>query len=133
MKEENMTFGQFIRKKRQESPKELTLKDVSDAIGISLTMYSDIEKDRRSPSDSFEYEKLAALLELDSTEKGLMYDLAAKKKRSVPSDIEDLMMYSETGNLARMALRMTNEGTADEEDWKTFIRKLEGKRGKKSD
>ena len=37
-------------------------------------------------------------------------------------------MYSETGNLARLALRMTNEGTANEEDWKKFIRELERKR-----
>lgn len=133
MKEENMTFAQFIRKKRQESPSELTLKDVSEKLGMSLTMYSDIEKDRRIPSETFDYETLADLLGLDSTEKALMYDLAARKKRTVPSDIEDVMMYSESGNLARMALRMTNEGTADEEDWKTFIRKLEGKRGKKVD
>ena len=116
MKEENMTFGQFIRKKRLESPAELTLKSVAEKLGISLTMYSDIEKDRRVPSDIFDYEMLARVLDLDSREKALLYDLAAKRKRVVPSDIEDTLMYSETGNLARLALRMTNEGTADEED-----------------
>ncbi len=128
MKEENMTFGQFIRKKRLESPAELTLKSVAEKLGISLTMYSDIEKDRRVPSDIFDYEMLARVLDLDSREKALLYDLAAKRKRVVPSDIEDTLMYSETGNLARLALRMTNEGTADEEDWKRFIRELEKKR-----
>ena len=133
MKEENMTFGQYSRKKRQDSPLDLTLREVSEKLGMSLTMYSDIEKDRRIPNDSFDYETLATLLGLDATEKALMYDLAARKKRTVPSDIEDIMMYSESGNLARMALRMTNEGTADEEDWKTFIRNLERKRGSTSD
>ncbi|WP_027868891.1 helix-turn-helix domain-containing protein [Eubacterium sp. AB3007] len=133
MKEQNMTFGQFIRKKRLDSPNDLTLREVSEKLGISLTMYSDIEKDRRTPSDNFDYEALADELGLDAAEKALMYDLAARRKRTVPSDIEDIMMYSESGNLARMALRMTNEGTANEDDWKTFIRELERKRGKGSD
>ena len=56
MKEENMTFAQFIRKKRLDSPEDLTLKDVAEKLGISLTMYSDIEKGRRVPSDTFDYE-----------------------------------------------------------------------------
>ena len=124
----NMTFGEFMRWKRKASPEKYTLKDVSRKLGISLTMYSDIEKDRRVPSDIFDYEMLAQVLDLDSREKALLYDLAAKRKRVVPSDIEDTLMYSETGNLARLALRMTNEGTADEEDWKRFIRELEKKR-----
>lgn len=131
MKEENMTFGQYIRKKRMDSPNELTLREVSNALGMSLSMYSDIEKNRRTPSDNFDYEALARILSLNAQEKALMYDLAARRKRTVPSDIEDVMMYSESGNYARMALRMTNEGTANEEDWKKFIRNLEErKRGK---
>lgn len=131
MKEENMTFGQYIRKKRMDSPDELTLREISEKMGMSLSMYSDIEKNRRTPNDNFDYELLADILALDPSEKALMYDLAARRKRTVPSDIEDVMMYSESGNYARMALRMTNEGTANEEDWKKFIRNLEArKRGK---
>ena len=109
MRVENMTFGQYIRTKRLASLKDLTLKDVSEKLGISLTMYSDIEKDRRVPSDTFDYETLAGILDLDAKGKALLYDLAARKKRTVPSDIEDIMMYSETGNLARMALRAWQE------------------------
>ena len=130
MKEENMTFAQFIRKKRLDSPEDLTLKDVAEKLGISLTMYSDIEKGRRVPSDTFDYEVLAGLFHLDAREKALLYDLAARRKRVVPTDIEDTFMYSEAGDLARLALRMTNEGTANEEDWKRFIRELEKKRRK---
>ena len=128
MKAENMTFAQLIRRKRLESPEDLTLKDVAEKLGISLTMYSDIEKGRRVPSDTFDYEFLARLFHLDAREKALLYDLAARRKRIVPTDIEDTLMYSEAGNLARLALRMTNEGTANEEDWKKFIRELEKKR-----
>ena len=71
MKEENMTFAQFIRRKRLESPEDLTLKDVAEKLGISLTMYSDIEKGRRVPSDTFNYEMLAELFHLDAREKEL--------------------------------------------------------------
>ena len=128
MREENMTFGKFIRKKRLESRHELTLKDMGSEMGVSLTMYCDIEQGRKNPGEFFDYEKLAELLDLTEQEKALMYDLAAKKKGTVPSDIEDVMMYSESGNLARMALRMTNAGIAKEEDWKEFIRQLERKK-----
>ena len=83
MKEENMTFGQYIRKKRLDSPQELTLREISQKLDMSLSMYSDIEKDRRTPSDNFDYEKLASILSLDAAEKALMYDLAARRKRTV--------------------------------------------------
>lgn len=90
-----------------------------------MTMYCDIEQGRKNPGEFFDYEKLAHLLGLSDSEKALMYDLAAKKKGTVPSDIEDVMMYSESGNYARMALRLTNAGIAKEEDWREFIRQLE--------
>ena len=128
MKDENMTFGQFIRRKRPQSGKELTLREMGEQLGISLTMYSEMEQGRKNPGEFFDYEKVAQLLELTDEEKALMYDLAARKKRTVPSDIEDVMMYSESGSLARMALRMTNAGIAKEEDWKEFIRQLERKK-----
>ena len=128
MREENMTFGKFIRKKRIESRKEYTLKDMSNEFGISITMWCDIEQGRKNPGEFFDYEKLASMLDLTESEKALTYDLAARKKGTVPSDIEDVMMYSESGNYARMALRMTNAGIAKEEDWREFIRQLERKK-----
>ncbi|MEG2673319.1 MAG: hypothetical protein RR937_09105, partial [Ruthenibacterium sp.] len=62
-------------------------------------------------------------------DKALMYDLAARDRREIPSDIDDIMMHTEIGNMARLALRMSNAGVADEEDWKKFIRDIEKKRG----
>ena len=40
----------------------------------------------------------------------------------------DVMMNTESGNMARMALRMTKAGIAKEDDWKEFIRQLERKK-----
>ena len=127
MKQTYTSFGQFIREKRLDAG-TVTLKDVGRVLGISLTLYSDIEHDRRNPAESFDYEALASLLKLTEEERALMYDLAAKKRKSVPSDIENVMMNTESGNMARMALRMTNAGIAREEDWKEFIRQLERKK-----
>ena len=127
MSKRKKTFGEFIRKKRLDGG-HLTLKDMGSILGISHTHYSDIEHGRRCPGEELDYEKLAYLLRLSDDEKAMMYDLAAKKRNSVPSDIKDVMMNSESGNMARMALRMTKAGIAGEEDWKEFIRQLESKK-----
>ena len=42
MREEHMDFGQFIRSKRLKDSRELTLRDISKELGISLSMLSDI-------------------------------------------------------------------------------------------
>ena len=122
-----VTFGEYIRQKRLDGG-QLTLKDMGSCLGISLTHYSDIEHGRRNPGEELDYEKLAFMLRLTEEEKALMYDLAARKRNSVPSDIKDVIMNSESGNMARMALRMTNAGIAEEEDWREFIRQLERKK-----
>ena len=78
MKDENMTFGQFIRSKRLQSGKELTLREMGEQLGISLTMYSEMEQGRKNPGEFFDYEKVAELLELTDEEKALMYDLGGR-------------------------------------------------------
>lgn len=118
-----MRFGDYIKQKRLQHPDELTLKEVSKMLGISLSFLSDVENNRRKPFDKNKIEALAAKLGLTAEEKATMFDLAARGRKEVPSDIEDVMMYSEIGKMARLALRKTNTGEITEEDWKQFIRK----------
>ena len=118
MKDENMRFGAYIKSKRLKDERELTLKDMSQVLGLSLSMLSDIEQGRRKPFDKERIERFCEYLGLSEEDKHLM------------SDIDDTLMYTEAGKLARMALRMTNAGVADEEDWKIFIREIEKKRGR---
>ena len=125
MKEVYMRFGEYIRKKRQDDPRELTLHEISKVIGISLTYLSDIEAGRKRPFDTEAIEKFCAYLDLDDDEKARLYDLAAKEKKAVPADIEDVLMYEPIGELARFALRQSNAGNITEEDWKKFIRDAE--------
>ena len=72
-------------------------------------------------------ELFAELFDLDDEEKAMMYDLAARDRGEVPADLEDIMMYSETGDMARMALRQSNAGKISEDDWTQFIRDMEKK------
>lgn len=127
MREKYIRFGDFIKKKRQEHPDELTLKEVSKMLGISLSFLSDVENNRRKPFDKDKMELFAVKLGLNADEKAEMYDLAARDRGEIPADLEDIMMYSETGDMARIALRQSNEGKISEEDWKQFIRDMEKK------
>lgn len=127
MKEKYIRFGDFIKRKRQSHPDELTLKDVSKMLGISLSFLSDVENNRRKPFDKDKMELFAVKLGLNADEKAEMYDLAARDRGEIPADLEDIMMYSETGDMARIALRQSNEGKISEEDWKQFIRDMEKK------
>lgn len=133
MQEKNMRFGEFIKKKRLQDERDLTLKDLATVLGVSLSMLSDIEQCRRKPFDSDKIEQFCSYLNLSDEDKALMYDLAARDRGEIPSDIDDIMMHSEIGEMARFALRMSNAGVASEEDWKTFIRNIEKKRGNKFD
>jgi len=123
--EKDMRFGDYIRKKRREDPRQLTMNDVSQQIGISLSFLSEIEHKRRRPFDAEKIELFAAFLGLSDEEKAWMYDLASRENREIPSDIEDIMMYDEVGTMARFALRQTKLGNATEEDWKQLIRAIE--------
>ena len=128
VKDKYLRFGDFIKNKRINHPDELTLKEVSKMLGISLSFLSDVENNRRKPFDKDKIDLFAELLGLDEGDKAVMFDLAARDRKEVPSDIEDIMMYGEIGEMARLALRKSNAGEISEEDWKRFIRETERKK-----
>ena len=131
MKERYMRFGEFIKARRLADPRELTQKDVADRLGISLTLLSDIEKGRRKPFDGDKIEEFCSFLELPEADKSRIYDLAARETGEVPLDIDDTFMYTDIGDMARHALRLSNAGVIEEDDWRDFIRRVEEKkRGK---
>lgn len=125
MKEKHMRFGDFIKRKRLDDPRELTLSDTSSQLGISLSLLSDIENNRRKPFDADKIEIFAEYLTLSPSEKARLYDLAGRERGEIPSDIEDIMMYEAIGDMARFALRESIAGNVTEEDWKRFIREIE--------
>ena len=130
MKEKHMRFGDYIRRKRQVDLREITQGEMAKQLGMSLTYLSDIENGRKKPFGGETIEKFCAYLNLSDEEKAHIFDLAAKEKHAVPADIEDVLMYEDIGTMARFALRESNAGNVTEEDWKSFIRKIEAKKKK---
>ena len=128
MQEKNMRFGDFIKKKRLSDSREITQSDMAKVLGISVSLLSEIENRRRRPFDSEKIEIFIEFLGLHEDDKARLYDLASYENREIPSDIEDIFMYEEVGELARFALRQSKAGNITEEDWKRFIRESEAKK-----
>ena len=133
MREKNMRYGQFLRSKRISDSRELTLKDIAEELGVSVSFVSDVEQGRRKPYDEVKTQKIIEFLKLSEEEVALMYDLAAKENSKIPRDLDDIMMYTEAGEMARYALRMTKKGVVDEDDWRQFIRYIKVKETKDND
>ena len=133
MREKNMRYGQFLRSKRVSDGRELTLKDVAEELGVSVSFVSDVEQGRRKPYDEAKTQKLIEFLKLSEDDVALMYDLAAKENSKIPRDLDDIMMYTEAGEMARFALRMTKKGIINDDDWKQFIRYIKVKETEKHD
>ena len=125
MNEKRMRFGDFIKRKRMNDPRELTLSDMSKQLGISVSFLSDIENRRRRPFDPEKMEIFVKFMNLTKEETARLYDLASYETGEVPYDFEETLMYEEVGILARTALRETKAGNLTEEDWKQLIRKGE--------
>ena len=133
MDTKNMRYGQFLKAKRLSDTRELTLKDVAAELGVSFSYVSDIEQGRRKPYDEAKTQKLIEFFHFTEEEIALMYDLAAKENSKIPRDLDDIMMYSEAGDMARYALRMTKKGVINDDDWKQFIRYIKTREAKDDD
>lgn len=127
MQEKNMRYGKFLRSKRISDSRELTIKDIAVELGISASLVCDVEQGRRKPFDEAKTQKLIKFLHLSEEDTALLYDLAAKECDYIPRDLDDIMMYSEAGEMARCALRMTKKGIASDDDWRRFIYYLKTK------
>ena len=126
MKEEYMQFGEYIKTKRKK--RELTVTQVSEHLGMSRSYYSEIENKIKPPFDEEKMELFAEFLDLSERETALLYDLASKYKGTVPSDIKDIFIHEEVGELARYALRLSKWSDKPEAKWKQLIRELEAEK-----
>jgi transcriptional regulator with XRE-family HTH domain len=123
--EKDLAFGEYIRKKRLDDPREITLLTMATQLGISMTYLSDIENRRKRPLDSNRIAILTKYLNLSDEDSARVYDLASKENSVIPADLEDVFMHEPIGDMARLALRQSKAGNATEEDWKQLIRAIE--------
>lgn len=86
MREKNMRYGQFLRSKRVSDGRELTLKDVAEELGVSVSFVSDVEQGRRKPYDEEKTRKLVEFLRFTEEDVALMYDLASRENSKIPRD-----------------------------------------------
>lgn len=119
-----MSFGEFIAKKREE--KKITLREMARLLKITPPYLSDIEKERRNPPDRDKLDELANILSLSEDECRYMYDLAGKKRNSISVDLPDYIMERD---YVRVALRKAMDLEVGEEEWKRFVEELENRKG----
>lgn len=119
-----MSFGEFIAKKREE--KKITLREMARLLKITPPYLSDIEKERRNPPDKDKLDELANILSLSEDECRYMYDLAGKKRNSISVDLPDYIMERD---YVRVALRKAMDLEVGEEEWKKFVEELENRKG----
>jgi len=116
MKEKHMRFGDYIRKKRLDHPRQPTQQEVAEHLGVKLSYVSMVENRYKRPFDGEKLEKLAEFLDLTEEEAAAMFDLASRESREVPHDIEETLMYEDVGDLIRYAARQSKKGFIKEEE-----------------
>ena len=89
MQEKNMRYGQFIRSKRITDSRELTLKDIAEELGVSVSFVSDVEQGRRKPYDEEKTEKLIEFLKFTEEDIALMEIIINQDPVQFPDKIED--------------------------------------------
>ena len=124
----NNEFGEYLRQKRQS--KGLTIKEVSEAIGISAPFLFDVEKGNRMfSSDMSRYNLLKKVLGLTNDEFSVLMNLAGKQKGDIAPDIKE---YAAERPYVSDAIRKAIELGATQEDWELFRQSLIEARQQKS-
>ena len=120
-------FGKFIDEKRRgRAPggSDILLKDIAAAMGITATYLSDIVKGRRNPPDVETLKKIAIVLNLDSEEKALMYDLAGRERNEAAPDLPEYLMSEDIPHV-RAALRRASDKKLGDDFWKRVFDQIE--------
>lgn len=118
-------FGKYIAEKRLE--KDVKLKPIAEALGMSVTYLSDIIKGRRNPPDKEGLDKLADMLNLNEQEKYIMFDLAGRERNQVSPDLTEYIM-DDTIPSARAAFRKARNANLGDDFWKE-VNDIINKRG----
>ena len=120
-------FGKFIDEKRRgRAPggSDILLKDIAAAMGVTATYLSDIVKGRRNPPDVETLRKIAIVLNLDSEEKALMYDLAGRERNEAAPDLPEYLMSEDIPHV-RAALRRASDKKLGDDFWKKVFEQIE--------
>lgn len=127
MEEDKLSFGAFVRAKREALGK--SLRSVAADIDMAPAYLSDVEKGNRWPPVKY-LETLAEVLGITKEDElSLFYDLAGEIREGSYPDLTD---YIGKTDIARVALRKARDHNISEEKWQQFIDTITSK-GKKGD
>ena len=116
---DSINFGQYLTEKREE--RGLSLRKMAQELGVSATYLSGVEKSKYAPLIAERLENASAILELTSSEKDEMYDLAGQQRDTIAPDLTE---YIKNHAYIGLAIRTSRETDAGEDEWLEFIEKL---------
>jgi len=119
MNSKDMTFGEFIIKKRKE--KDLSARQLALAVDITPEYMCEIEKGRKTAVSEDILNRLIRALALSEADTELFYDLAAIARNSVSADLPEYIMANQ---LVRAAIRTAKKNNVPDEKWERFIREI---------
>ena len=124
MNTQNLTFGEFLQRKRDEKQKKK--RKMAEMLHVSAPYLSDIEKGRRNPPEMEKLEQIAQILLLTDEEKSAMLDLAGKMRNSVAPDLPEYIIGRD---YVSAALRTARDLDAGEAEWMRFVDELKKRKG----
>ena len=77
-----MSFGSYFKDLRKS--KQVTQKEIADAIGKKPMLVSNIENDKNGPFADGDLKKISAILNLNEDEEGKLYKVAAEARGKLP-------------------------------------------------
>ncbi len=120
-------FGDFVnlkRKGRGVGGSDVLLRDLAEAIGISVSYLSDILKGRRSLPDMNQLDAIARVLSLSAEEKDEMLDLVGRERREAAPDLPEYIMDTRIPHV-RTALRKASKKGLGDDFWKRIAEKID--------
>ena len=118
MKEEMQSFGAFLIEKRMA--RDMSARQLAITLDYSAVYICDIEKNRRNVPEEI-LEQLPRILCLNEQETHQMYDLAAKSRKAVSSDLPEYIMEKD---IVRAALRTAKKHQVTDQQWEDFIKRI---------
>ena len=116
MKKTTVTFGEYLKHKREE--KQISLREVARTLGVSAPFLSDVENNRRGPLTEERLADLAKVLNSNEKEQAETYDIVGKQKGLLAPDLNP---YVTERPYVNAALRTARNLEANEEDWQRFV------------
>lgn len=99
---------------------------MADMLGFSAPFLSDVEKDRRNPTEIEKLEMIVSILGLSEEEKALMFNLDGGRRNTVAPDLSEYIMERD---YVSSAIRTARDLDVSEEEWKAFAEELKKRKG----